>query len=654
MAFQGAKILLAGASFNGTDNDFALTRLNADGSLDTSFGSGGTVVLDLGGDDMVTSVLVNSADNTIVLVGSSGTDAIALARFTADGVLDTSFDAGDADGDGKLVHSFGTGVELVGDAVLAGGDIVIASSASGPNDLDFRLTRFTTAGVLVSTVFTDFGGNDIARGMIVDGNGKIVVTGDRDFGSARFATARYNADGTLDATFDTDGKAITGADGDIDTAEDVAIQADGKIVLAGNIGGFVPDGPNIAVVCYGADGTLDSSFGAPVYVPFHPAVVLAPDGHLFDAELAALGAAGNYDGATVTLQRHGGANANDVFIGLGLLNAFGLAGDDIVVSGPLGPFGVHVGTIVQNSGGVLSFTFNANATQDLVDAVLYSIGYFDGSTVLPPSVQIDFTVSESNLPGALTATGSVVVTIDPNEAPAFVPHPASLRTDFGPHNLDDAAAMPISRWRATTRRPEPSTFRSAAVTESSRPISADSGRAMWFTPSSASRRAAACRTASSWPEAATGTSRSPVTMRPAISSRHSGPAEAAAAEGAAADPSERTEPSSCRSAATTLRRASPLRPTGALSSSRTCSDSTATSPCCTSVRAALSTRSSAAALPVISISTAATRTPRRPFSSRRTPTIRSSIPIRSRSSFSARRSSPIRAAARTSTLRSYG
>ena len=95
--------------------------------------------------------------------------------------------------------------------------------------------------------------------MAIQSDGKIVVAGDVDNGSNDdFAVARYNADGSLDTTFDGDGKVTTA----IGTAEidayAVAIQADGKIVVAGDA--YNGSDNDFAVVRYNADGSLDTTF----------------------------------------------------------------------------------------------------------------------------------------------------------------------------------------------------------------------------------------------------------------------------------------------------------------------------------------------------------------------------------------------------------
>lgn len=139
-------------------------------------------------------------------------------------------------------------------------------------------------------------------------------------------------------------------------------------------------------------------------------VVLAPAGVLNDADLQG---ANNWNGATLTVARHGGANADDVFGGTG---AVSLSGGNIVVGG------VTVGSYTQNAG-QLALTFNANATTARVDQLMQGITYSNSNANPPASVTLDYTVNDGNnagaqgTGGALAGTGSVVVNIVAIDSP---------------------------------------------------------------------------------------------------------------------------------------------------------------------------------------------------------------------------------------------
>src|SRR5262249_51395919 len=178
-------------------SNFAVARYNADGTLDTTFSFDGKVTTDFGGDDRAFSVAIQ-ADGKIVVAGASLTnpgDDFALARYNPDGSLDAGFGTG-----GKVTTAFGSGL-------------------------------------------------DHANACTIQADGKIVAVG-ADGGD--FALARYNSDGSLDGTFGTGGKVTTDFGGQLEEAFGVAMQADGKIVAAGAAaGGF-------ALARYYPDGHLDS------------------------------------------------------------------------------------------------------------------------------------------------------------------------------------------------------------------------------------------------------------------------------------------------------------------------------------------------------------------------------------------------------------
>src|SRR5262249_22737625 len=133
---------------------------------------------------------------------------------------------------------------------------------------DFALARYNADGTLDTTfgtggkVTTDFsGGNDLAYGVALQTDGKIVAAGDTTSGGGgkNIALARYNANGSPDTTFGSGGKVTTDVSGTDDVANDVVLQSDGKIVVAGyTITGGGKE--RFAVVRYTVSGSLDTSF----------------------------------------------------------------------------------------------------------------------------------------------------------------------------------------------------------------------------------------------------------------------------------------------------------------------------------------------------------------------------------------------------------
>ena len=264
------------ATLVGTRDDFALARHTGDGILDTSFGTGGKVTTDFAGStDQAWTVLIQ-ADGKIVVAGHAFTALgfdFALARYTGDGILDTSFGAG-----GKVTTPIAAGADRYTAALLQpDGKIVVAGSVSDEStgvDPDFGVVRYTSDGALDPSfgvggiVRTDFGLGDKwvqPNDLALQSDGKLVVVGRVTLApwptGPTCALARFEATGALDASFGTGGLVTTSfySTQTWSEAHAVAIQADGKIVIAGH----ASDGTqtDFAMARYTTDGALDASFG---------------------------------------------------------------------------------------------------------------------------------------------------------------------------------------------------------------------------------------------------------------------------------------------------------------------------------------------------------------------------------------------------------
>jgi uncharacterized delta-60 repeat protein len=220
---------------------FALARYNSNGSLDTSFGSGGKVTTSFGsGTDNLAAGVVLQSDGRIVAAGSSRTTAqrFALARYNTNGSLDTSFGSG-----GLVTTAFaGQDAGASGVAVAPDGRIIAAGSADNGNNSRFALARYNSNGGLDTsfgsggTVTTGFSSNpqDTATSVAVQLDGRILAAGSNLNGSSnRFGLARYNSNGSLDTLFGSGGLVTTSFAGTGSNAAAVAVQRDGRIVVAG-------------------------------------------------------------------------------------------------------------------------------------------------------------------------------------------------------------------------------------------------------------------------------------------------------------------------------------------------------------------------------------------------------------------------------------
>jgi uncharacterized delta-60 repeat protein len=239
------KIVLVGMSGAGYLTDFVAARFNANGTFDRSFGSGGKLRTHFeGGYGTGTRAFAAALqpDGKIVAAGEYHTDngnsQFALARYNTDGSLDQTFGTG-----GKVIGPAMQGYAFALAAALEpGGNIVIAGyQHTGNENSDFALMRFTPSGSVDTTfgnggvVITDFasGSDDIAHSLALQRNGKLLVAGRTgEYPNFRFGVIRYNTDGSLDPGFGSGGKVVT-VFNNVSQGFSVALQADGKAVVAG-------------------------------------------------------------------------------------------------------------------------------------------------------------------------------------------------------------------------------------------------------------------------------------------------------------------------------------------------------------------------------------------------------------------------------------
>lgn len=263
MALQpDGKVIVAGSSNNGNYEDFALVRFNYDGSLDRSFGDNGMIISNISsGDDQIAAVALQP-DGKIVAAGSSNTD-FCVARYLPGGEPDRSFGV-----NGIVVKSLQNGEDLAKSvAIQPDGKIVVAGSSFNGDSFDFAIARFTPQGRLDQT-FGKEGilltsvrdGDDKVYAMTLQPDGKIIVAGSSDNGSADdIALMRINSKGSPDESFGNKGVIITSVQKGDEHAYCIALQKDMKFVAAGNSNnGYNND---FIIIRYMPDGTLDPDFG---------------------------------------------------------------------------------------------------------------------------------------------------------------------------------------------------------------------------------------------------------------------------------------------------------------------------------------------------------------------------------------------------------
>ncbi len=286
-AYAGAvqsdgKIVVAGRVWNGSNHDIQVVRFNGNGSVDTAFGTGGTFIRDISGNDSARAVVLQS-NGKIVVAGVSGegnaaTSMVAI-RLNADGTADTDFDT-----DGIVVTDTpGTYDEVRSIAAQDDGTILVGGSAYFDTTYyrDFIVVRYESNGA----IDTAFGSSGFARAqfadspnggdMAVQDDGKIVIAGKS--GTAG-KIARFNAGGSLDTGFGSSGM-VTDT---MSTATAMCLDDSGRIVIAGTAG------EQIAVSRYTGAGDPDAAFGTGGTVLIDVNTVSINDIHAQDGKITFL------------------------------------------------------------------------------------------------------------------------------------------------------------------------------------------------------------------------------------------------------------------------------------------------------------------------------------------------------------------------------
>ena len=278
------KVVAVGFATDNAGQDAALvTRMNSDGAADPSFGSGGRVLIQFDPSENRGSeapAVAIQSDGKIVIAGdtgvSGGNDDVLVARLNPNGSFDSSFGSG-----GAVIVPVGTGTQAAGQAVAIdpSGRIVVAGYAEDTSNAQqlmvLRLNpdgspdlAFGSGGMVVQQLGMGTGAQSEARAVALQPDGKIVLVGD---GTGTGATggdsvllARLNADGSFDGSFGSGGDVLIqlGAGAHPNSAASaVALQPDGQIVIAGNATGSGGDG-QLLVARLSPAGGLDPAFGS--------------------------------------------------------------------------------------------------------------------------------------------------------------------------------------------------------------------------------------------------------------------------------------------------------------------------------------------------------------------------------------------------------
>lgn len=263
MLQSDGKPLSIGYVNNGSQTAFGIARYTTSGALDASFGTGGKATIAVGSADFAFGA-VQQPDGKIVVGGyatnvPNGYDFAAI-RLNADGTLDTGFGTA-----GKTIVTLGSGADRAfAIGLQSDGKIILAGDSSIAGNIDMALVRLTSSGAL-DTTFGTAGiltfpvgvATDSIKGMSIQPDDKIVVAG---FAASDSVIARLTKDGALDPSFNSTGIFTQSFDAGSDGFEAVIVQKDGKIAASGSTPA------DYLIARLNDDGTLDTTFNASGYL----------------------------------------------------------------------------------------------------------------------------------------------------------------------------------------------------------------------------------------------------------------------------------------------------------------------------------------------------------------------------------------------------
>ena len=372
------KIMVAGSC--ASPQQYAAVRINPNGSMDNSFDGDGILKDHKAGGQSVYNASAVQPDGRLVTAGQAsvsnqGQMTVIVARYNTDGSFDRNFS-----GDGKVLIDFPySSANAHALAIQQDGKIVVAGTAYNGSTTDFMVLRLTRDGSLDKTFgsngvqMTDFGGYEEAYSLAIQPDGKILLAGEaNDSRESVFALARYNTDGTLDNGFSGDGKQTTSFSLGSGGVNALLLQPDGKIIAVGSSRYL------FALARYNSDGSPDLSFDGDGVVTtdlngLHAqasAAVLSPDGAIIAAGVSEEGfTLARYNG-NGTLD-HGFSGDGILTIGFGpgsaIATSLVIQPDGKLIAGGTANYGFKVDFALAriNKDGTLDSSFSADGKQQM-------------------------------------------------------------------------------------------------------------------------------------------------------------------------------------------------------------------------------------------------------------------------------------------------
>ncbi|MBF7142736.1 MULTISPECIES: M10 family metallopeptidase C-terminal domain-containing protein [Pseudomonas] len=262
---DGSLLVQTPAHHNGTDS-FGLTRLLADGTADTAFNANAKANIPAGLGSEGTQVTVNAAGK--LLISQSGDQGAVLVQLNADGTLDKTFG-------NQGVANLAAGLSFSGEVdsvALGNGQFLLAGTFDSGSGNHYGIARVNADGTLDSSfgeagkvMFSNNVLSDVHGALAVQGDGKIVLVGSND-SHADFQVVRLSADGQYDSSFGANGVASIDTQGAYDSARSVTVLNNGKLLIAGvsdmGNGHTIDFNSDVGLVRVTPEGQADTSFSS--------------------------------------------------------------------------------------------------------------------------------------------------------------------------------------------------------------------------------------------------------------------------------------------------------------------------------------------------------------------------------------------------------
>ncbi|MBL8817580.1 MAG: hypothetical protein JNL58_16260 [Planctomyces sp.] len=252
--------------------DFGVSRLNVDGTVDLTFGVNGVAIVDVSGESDVPEAVVVQSDGKIVIAGTGYNGPqfdFVMARLNSNGTLDSTFGSG-----GKVLVDMGPGsYNEIWDLALQGDGKILAGGNLSNNGTNLTVTRYnsdgsidTSFGVMGTAEINTSRGSDRGHGIVVQSDGRIVLTGGTFGGndSSTVTLVRLTTTGSIDTGFGVGGIVQTNLPGWYEQGSEIALQPDGRLLVIGRVSdpNVFPPQYHPVVLRYQVNGSLDTTFGA--------------------------------------------------------------------------------------------------------------------------------------------------------------------------------------------------------------------------------------------------------------------------------------------------------------------------------------------------------------------------------------------------------